>query len=381
MNEVPELIVKEFTKKILEKYGSLVKSVVLVGSVARGKLGPDSDIDTLVIIDDTDESLGSASGILEAVSNDLEEVAKEFSDKLSVHPFALTEFVEYASSGHPIVYNFIKEGVPIFDEGFFTPWKRLLEAGKIRCTRESLGRLVKSAVEKLANAKTVKLLMLAENCHDAMVNSTQAVLMSMGLEPRAPSELHEPVVKRFVRQGLLEEEYANWLKEIVQLRKEVVRRKLLEVRGDFVDEWIGKAEAYVEKMCELLHFSELWKKEKVIERAYEVMVEAVAMALKALHGLPKDLQIDELEKHLGTPVRDAFKREFVDSKLVDEYYLDVWRGLEKLKREVVDERDLKRKVERLERLDGDEVEHLRELVRSLINKLHRVTRRGLFKVP
>jgi hypothetical protein len=111
------------------------------------------------------------------------------------------------------------------------------------------------------------------------------------------------------------------------------------------------------------------------------MVEAVAMALKALHGLPKDLQIDELEKHLGTPVRDAFKREFVDSKLVDEYYLDVWRGLEKLKREVVDERDLKRKVERLERLDGDEVEHLRELVRSLINKLHRVTRRGLFKVP
>jgi predicted nucleotidyltransferase len=72
VNEVPELIVREFTKKILEKYGSLVKSVVLVGSVARGKLGPYSDIDALVIIDDTDESLGPTSGILEAVSNDLE---------------------------------------------------------------------------------------------------------------------------------------------------------------------------------------------------------------------------------------------------------------------------------------------------------------------
>jgi uncharacterized protein (UPF0332 family)/predicted nucleotidyltransferase len=377
VNEVPELIVKEFTKKILEKYGSLVKSVVLVGSVARGKLGPYSDIDALVIIDDTDESLGPASGILEAVSNDLEEVAKEFSSKLSVHPFALTEFVEYASSGHPIVYNFIKEGVPIFDEGFFTPWKRLLEAGKIRCTREALGKLMESAMKKLARARTVKLLMLVEDCHDAMVNSTQAVLMSMGLEPRAPSELHESVVKHFVRQGLLEEEYANWLKEIVQLRKEVMRGKLLEVRGDFVDEWIGKAEAYVEKMCELLHFSELWKKEKVIERAYEVMVEAVAMALKALHRLPKDLQIDELEKHLGTNVLEAFKREFVDSKLVEEYYLDVWRKLEKLKREVVDERNLKRKVERLERLNEDEVEHLRELVRSLIHKLQRAIRRSL----
>jgi predicted nucleotidyltransferase/uncharacterized protein (UPF0332 family) len=354
---------REFGKRVLEKYGNLVKSIVLMGSVARGEFKPESDIDIIVILDDTIEELTNEK--LEAIDEDLEKIAKSISDRLSIQPsYTLTEFVDYARSGHPIVYNFIKEGEPIFDAGFFMPWKRLLKIGKIQGTREAIESYMEDAPKKIARAKTVKLLMLAEDCYYAMVNSTQAVLMFMGLEPPVPSKLYDEVMEYLVKSGLLEEEYAKWLKEIVQIRKDIEHKKLLEAKGEFVDQWIEKAEKYVEKMFNLLNALEIRKKEKILERTHEVMLKAVATALKALHKLPENMQIDELEKHLGISIRDAFKRDFIDSKRIEGYYFDVWKRIEELKKEVIDEK-------KLEKLKGNEVEQLREYVRKLIHELSR----------
>jgi len=352
---------KEFAKRVLEKYGNLVKSIVLMGSVVRGEFKPESDIDIIVILDDTIEELSGDK--LEAIDDDLEKIAKSISDKISVQPsYTLTEFVDYAKSGHPIVYNFIKEGEPLFDAGFFMPWKRLLKLGKIQGTREAIENYMEDAPKKLARAKTVKLLMLAEDCYYAMVNSTQAVLMFMGLEPPVPSKLYEEVMEYLVKPGLLEEEYAEWLKEIVQIRKDIEHKKLLEVRGEFVDQWIERAEKYVEKMFNLLNALEIRKKEKILERTHEVMIKAAATAIKALHKLPENMQIDELEKHLGISIRDAFKRDFIDSKRIEGYYFDIWKRIEELKKEVIDEK-------KFEKLKGNEVEQLREYVRKLIHEL------------
>ena len=354
---------KEFAKRVLEKYGNLVKSIVLMGSVVRGEFKPESDIDIIVILDDTIEELSGDK--LEAIDDDLEKIAKSISDKISVQPsYTLTEFVDYAKSGHPIVYNFIKEGEPLFDAGFFMPWKRLLKLGKIQGTREAIENYMEDAPKKLARAKTVKLLMLAEDCYYAMVNSTQAVLMFMGLEPPVPSKLYEEVMEYLVKPGLLEEEYAKWLKEIVQIRKDIEHKKLLEVKGEFVDQWIERAEKYVEKMFNLLNALEIRKKEKILERTHEVMIKAAATAIKALNKLPENMQIDELEKHLGISIRDAFKRDFIDSKRIEGYYFDIWKRIEELKKEVIDEK-------KFEKLKGNEVEQLREYVRKLIHELSR----------
>jgi len=354
---------REFAKRVLEKYGNLVKSIVLMGSVVRGEFKPESDIDIIVILDDTIEELSGDK--LEAIDDDLEKMAKSISDKISIQPsYTLTEFVDYAKSGHPIVYNFIKEGEPLFDAGFFMPWKRLLKLGKIQGTREAIENYMEDAPKKLARAKTVKLLMLAEDCYYAMVNSTQAVLMFMGLEPPVPSKLYEEVMEYLVKPGLLEEEYAKWLKEIVQIRKDIEHKKLLEVKGEFVDQWIERAEKYVEKMFNLLNALEIRKKEKILERTHEVMIKAAATAIKALHKLPENMQIDELEKHLGISIRDAFKRDFIDSKRIEGYYFDIWKRIEELKKEVIDEK-------KFEKLKGNEVEQLREYVRKLIHELSR----------
>jgi len=359
--------VYEFAKRVLERYGDLVKSIVLVGSVVRGEFKPESDIDVVVILDDTIKELTSEE--LEEINDELEKMAKSISDRLSIQsPYTLTKFVDYVKSGHPIIYNFIKEGEPIFDAGFFMPWKRLLKLGKIKGTREAVENLMGDALKKLARARTVKLLMLAEDCYYAMVNSTEAVLMFMDLDPPAPSKLYDTVMEYLVNPGLVEEEYAGWLRGIIQIRKNIEHKKLLEVSGEFVDEWLERAEKYVDKMSVLLSVLEIRKKERILERTWEVMVEAVATALKVLHRLPENLQVDELERYLGVSMREAFKRDFIDAGRIDRYYFDVWKKVEELKKEVEEEKEIEKKIKMLE--DND-VEQLREHVRRLINDLSR----------
>ncbi len=360
-------IAKKFAEKVLEKYGNLVKCIVMMGSVAREEFKPKSDIDVFLVVDDTTGEL--KEGDIEKIDDELEKILEEIpeawntvkvNDKeekvcmLSVQPtYTLTEFWDYARVCHPIVYNFIKEGVAIYDTGFFMPIKRLLEMGKIPATREAIESYMEGAPKKLMRAKTVKLLMLAEDCYYAMLNTAQAVLMFMGLSPPVPNKAYEDVKKYLVEPGIIEPEYAEWLREIIEIRKKIEHKELTDVSGVFVDEWIDKAEKFVDKMFSLLNALEIRKKEKIVERTYEVMQKAVATALKSLKKMPEKEEISSL-----------FKKEFIDKKLVDSYYWDVWKRVEELKK-LVDEK-------RVAEVPDREVYEMREHVRKLIHDLAKI---------
>ncbi|RLF31030.1 MAG: nucleotidyltransferase [Thermoplasmata archaeon] len=345
--------VKEFAKKVLEKYGKYVKCIVMMGSVAREEFKPKSDIDVFVVLDDTSFKL--TPELQEKIDEDMEKIAKKISDKISVQPsYSLTEFWDYARVCHPIIYNFIKEGVPIYDTGFFAPIKKLLEMGRIPATREAIESYMEGAPKKLMRAKTVKLLMLAEDCYYAMLNTAQAVLMFMGLAPPVPSKAYEDVKKFLVEPGILEPEYAEWLKEIIEIRKKIEHKELMDVSGAFVDEWIDKAEKFVNKMFSLLNALEIRKREKILERTHEVLHKAAITALKTLKKMP--------EKKEEVPL--AFKKEFIDKKLIESYYWDIWKRIEELKKKA-DEK-------KITEIPDKEVYEMREYVRKLIRDLARV---------
>jgi predicted nucleotidyltransferase/uncharacterized protein (UPF0332 family) len=358
-------IVKKFADKVLEKYGKLVKCIVMMGSVAREEFKPKSDIDVFLVVDDTTGEIKESD--VEKIDEELEKILEEIPEAwiteegkektcmLSVQPtYTLTEFWDYARVCHPIVYNFIKEGIAVYDTGFFTPIKRLLEMGRIPATREAIESYMEGAPKKLMRAKTVKLLMLAEDCYYAMLNTAQAVLMFMGLSPPVPSKAYEEVKKYLVDPGIIEPEYAEWLREIVEIRKKIEHKELTEVSGAFVDEWIERAEKFVEKMFNVLNALEIRKREKILERTHEVMLKAVATALKSLKRLP--------EKSEELP--EAFKKEFIDSKLIDPYYWNVWKRVEELKKALEEKKGME--------VPEREVYELREHVRKLIHDLAKV---------
>jgi len=344
--------VRSFTRKVLGKYGKTVKCIVLMGSVARDEFKPKSDIDVFLVIDDTLRKITPEEH--EHIDDDIEHMAKATSKALSVQPsYTLTEFWDYARVCHPIVYNFIKEGMAVYDAGFFMPIKRLLAAGRIPSTREAIESYMEGAPKKLMRAKTVKLLMLAEDCYYAMLNTTQAVLMFMGLAPPVPNKAYDDVKRYLVEPKILEPEYAEWLKDIIAIRKQIEHKELMDVKGEFVDEWIGKAEKYTEKMFGLLGALELRKKEKILERTYDVMHKAAITALKSLHKLPES----------ESEVPFAFKREFIDGKLVEGYYWDIWNRIGDMKAAV----DADKK--KIRDMSDKDVYQMREYVRQLIRDL------------
>ena len=345
--------VKKFAKKVLDKYGKLVKCIVMMGSVAREEFKPKSDIDVFVVIDDTSSEL--TGEMLEKIDDDLEKIAKGISEKISVQPtYTLTEFWDYARVCHPIIYNFIKEGVAIYDTGFFTPVKKLLKMGKIPATREAIESYMEGADKKLMRAKTVKLLMLAEDCYYAMLNTAQAVLMFMGLAPPVPSKAYDDVKKYLVEPGILEQQYADWLKEIIEIRKKIEHKEMLEASGAFVDEWIEKAEKFVNKMFGILGALELRKREKILDRTHEVMIKAALTALKTLKKAPKKPE----------EIFPVFKKEFIDTKMIEPYYLDVWNRIEEMKK-LADQK-------KIDKIPDKDVYEAREYVRKLIRDLARI---------
>jgi predicted nucleotidyltransferase/uncharacterized protein (UPF0332 family) len=390
-------VVRKFGEKVLEKYGKYVKAIVMMGSVAREEFKPTSDIDVFVILDDTTGEL--TPELQDKIDEDIEKIAEDIPEAvitikdpitgqenkvslISVQPsYTLTEFTDYARVGHPIIYNFIKEGIPIFDTGFFTPWKNLLLSGRISGTREAIESYMEGAPKKLMRAKTVKLLMLAEDCFYAILNTAQAVLMFMGLPPPVPSKAYDDVMKYLVEPGILEKQYADWLKEIVEIRKKIEHKELTDVSGAFVDEWISRSEKFIEKMFSLLNALEIRKREKILERTHEVMIKAAITALKTLHKikLPKELDeayspdvdfsklVKEIESRIGMPIDQAFKRDFIDTKRVNENYWNIWNKIENM-RKLVSEK-------KFDKVSDKEVYEMREYVRKLIRDLSKTLKR------
>ncbi|MBI2545373.1 MAG: nucleotidyltransferase domain-containing protein [Candidatus Aenigmarchaeota archaeon] len=371
-------LVKNYTKKVIDKYGQYVKAIVMMGSVVRDEFKPKSDIDVFAIVDDTTFNL--TNEMLDKIDQDMLKMADEIPEAwitvknehgkdekiclISVQPvYTLTEFWDYARVAHPIIYNFIKEGVPIYDTGFFAPIKKLLEMGKIPATREAIESYMEAAPKKLNRAKTVKLLMLAEDCYYAMLNSTQAVLMFMGLAPPVPSKAYDEVILHLVKTNILEQQYADWLKEIIEIRKKIEHKELMDASGVFVDEWLEKAEKYVDKMFGLLNALEMRKKEKILERTHEVMYKAAITAIKSLKKFPEDTKDADVVKKVGS-VYDAFNTELVQSGILESYYSDVWKRIEQMKK-LSDEKKINEVPDR-------DVYEMREHVRKLIRDLAKV---------
>ena len=383
-------IARKFARKALEKF-PIIKSVVVFGSSVRGEIKETSDIDILVIVDDTavkycpkcKEEIIDLEGTysncpkcntklenvseeywekideeLEKISNTIEEakvnVEGNIKNLIHLQPvYLLTEFWDYVRQGHPIVYNFIKEGIAVYDSGFFKPLQRLWLIGKIPTTREAIEKYIEDAPKKIIRAKSVKLLQIAEDCYYAIVNSAQAVLMFLGKHPPAPSNLYQEFKKTLVDTGIIEAEYAEWINEIVELRRKIEHQEIKEIDGNTVDLWIERADKFVRKMLALLSVLEIEKVKGIIFKTKEVADELMRRALR-------DLNVEFNEQNLF----EIFKKEFIDKKLISQDYLGVLKRVNELYKII--------KEGKIERIDFGEVYNLRESVRLLIRDVAKV---------
>ncbi len=348
-------MVKALTQKILDKFGKYVKCVVLVGSVARDEFRSNSDIDMFLVIDDTKVNFTPEEKRRMDVEIDI--AAQEINKDIIVQPaYTLTEFWDMVRTSHPLIYNFIRDGIPVFDTGFFMPIKRLLELGRIPATKEAADALLDKAPKRLRRINEVKLYMVAEDCYYAMLDMTQAVLMSLGFAPPSPSRAAEEFRKHLVDTKIIDGKYADWLDEINQFRKDVEHKKINDIKGADLDGWIEKADEFVKKMLQIADALELKKKERIVEKSYDVMTKAIVAALKSVNKMPGD--------HAGIP--EAFKKHLIDEGLVERHYADIFNHLGEMRNRV--------REGKIAELTDKEIYSNREYVRKFIHHIGKIVK-------
>jgi predicted nucleotidyltransferase/uncharacterized protein (UPF0332 family) len=319
---VGALRVTEIHKQmVLKKFEKYVVSYVLGGSLVKGRATEESDVDTFVVIDDTDVTRMTAGELRSRLRSMIWGMAEEAGmtagvrNKLNIQIWVLTEMWDSIRNANPVIFTFLRDGVPFYDRGMFQPWKLLLKQGKIVPTPEAVDSYIKSGKQVLDRTKFKLKEIAMEDFFWSCLNPAQGVLMMIGIPPTDPKETPDAMREHLVKKGLLEEKWVKILEDILQLRKDIEHGKVKEVSAKQVEENFNNAEKLLERLDKLVKELETMQSKLEIQKLYDKTVDDVLAALKitGFSSSPanaiKDFEKNLVAKHLApTKYLDALKR-------------------------------------------------------------------------
>jgi predicted nucleotidyltransferase len=314
-------IAKKFSEDVVKKLGQTVKAVITWGSVTRKSFTKKSDIDCLVIVDDTSTRI--TDQIREKMDDEIVGIARSTDKRISVQPvWFLSEFWDMIRNQSPLAYSVLREGWALYDTGFFIPLRKLYEMGSFPSTSKSAQLKMESAPRRIDRAEKVKTMLIFEDIFYAMLETAQTVIGFIGKEP--PGIRNSPMVVRdyFVKTGMLEESYAKDLEDVVKFHKAVEHGETKSVSGQELDMWIEKSRKFVARFEELLKVLENQKKAESINSVAETLWETSLVALKTLDKLPKDAK----------EVPEAVQRNLVQTGMVNVNYSGLLEKVLSMKR-------------------------------------------------
>jgi len=259
-NILSAFILSELHKEmVLEKFERYVVSYVGAGSILRGDGNPKSDIDVFITIDDTDvkqmsrmELQDKIRNIVYSMSLQAQEVTK-INIPLHVQTYLLTDFWEMLKESSPVVYTFLRDGIPFFDRGIYKPWKLLLDMGRLKPSREAVARHTEAGDLFYNRAKKKLLSVVVEDLYYAVLNPAQSLLMLKGISPPTHKEtvqiFKEVIVKE---EKIVDKKYGEILEEFVSLFKKWEYNEITEMTGSESEEFMKKADDFRKKINPVL---------------------------------------------------------------------------------------------------------------------------------
>src|SRR3990172_8679616 len=260
---------------LLRKFEKYVTSYVIAGSLVRGTAGKDSDVDVFIVIDDTDVKRMSRMDLLDKLKGIIYDYIREATalagvkNILSPQVYLLTEFWESVKDAHPVIFTFIRDGIPLYDRGTFMPWKALLKMGKLKPSPEAIDMFMSMGDKTVKRAKLALMDILIHDIYWGVITPSQALLMLYGLPPPTPKQTVSEVEKKFLtKEKMLEKKYIAILEKIVSLYKDYEHEKLKEISGTEIDKLLNDSEDYLKRLRELREQIEKRVQEKIIEQIY-----------------------------------------------------------------------------------------------------------------
>jgi len=310
---------------VLKKFEKYVVCYVLAGSMVRGDATPESDVDTFVVIDDTDVTRMTAAELRAKLRAIIWGMGAEAGDaagvrnKLNTQIYILTEMWDSIKSANPVIFTFLRDGIPLYDRGLFAPWKLLLKQGKITPTPEAVDTYIKSGKQILSRTKFKLREISVDDFFWATLTPSQGALMMVGIPPPDPKATPSQLREHFVKSGLLEEKYVKILEHILKVRKDIEQGRLKEVPAKLVDQLMTESEEYLKRLDKLVKQIERKEVKKELKELHEKMIEDVTAALKMV-GV----------KTTPEKAIRQFDQNIVKKKLAPSKYLKVLKRIETL---------------------------------------------------
>lgn len=242
---------------VMRKFEKYVASYIIGGSLVRGTADKTSDVDTFVIIDDTDVKRMPRLQLLEKLRGMIYDYIREANalagvkNPLNVQVYLLTDFWDSVKDANPVMFTFIRDGVPMHDRGTFLPWKLLLQMGKIKPSPEAVDKFMKSGDQTEALLKR-RMMDGMVDIYWGVVTPTQALMMLAGHAPPAPKTLVQDVKKVLVdKEKIMGIKELNYLEKVVKLFKDYEHGKLKEISGTEVDKLFKESLEFDKKIKEM----------------------------------------------------------------------------------------------------------------------------------
>ncbi|PIN74740.1 hypothetical protein COV18_05970 [Candidatus Woesearchaeota archaeon CG10_big_fil_rev_8_21_14_0_10_37_12] len=313
---------------VLKKFEKYIVTYVLAGSLVQGRATKESDIDVFIVIDDTDVKKMSRTELrdkLRAIILGMGAEAGELTgirNKINIQPYILTDFWDMIRESNPVIFTFLRDGVPFHDRGIFMPWKQLLKMGKIKPSTEAIDIFMSSGEQTLNKVKLRLRDIGVEDFFWGIHTPTQAALMLYGVAPPAPKETCGVLRDLFVKkEKLLEEDYVKILENVIQVRKDIEHGTKKEITGKEIDQLLADSEKYMKRLKKLFTQIEKIKEEESMLHIYDTMQTMLRDVLK----------VEGVDRAAEGELAHVFEEELISTGKVPAKYLRTLHDLLKAK--------------------------------------------------
>lgn len=313
----------------IKKFEKYVLSYVAAGSLFRSDSNP-HDIDVFVVIDDTDvkkmprvELKDRLRVIIQGMGNEAADLAG-IKASFHVQTYILTDFWDNVKDANPVIFTFLRDGIPLYDRGVFMPWKLLLKMGRIKPSPEAIDMNMDIGERLLETTRQRLLTAVGENLYYAILNPAQAALMLYGIPPTTPKETVAMMEEIFVKkEKILEQKYVDTLEKVRQYYKDIEHNKIKEIKGAEIDELLKETENYLKRIKVL--FIEIEKRAQInkILDIYDALIMVTKDALYVT-GI-KEMNINQIEK--------ITKEYLVDTGKMPDKFLKTLKAVVKAKKD------------------------------------------------
>jgi len=296
---------------VLSKFDKYIVSYVGVGSLFRGDV-KSGDIDVYIVIDDTDVKKMTRVELrdrLSAIIRDMGfKAAQDTGVKKAFHiqTYILTDFWDAIKDANPVIYTFLRDGVPFYDRGVFMPWKLLLKMGRIKPSPEAIDMQMDMGERLIQRTKGKLIGIMGEDLYYAILNPAQAALMLYGIAPPTPKETIQLMDDVFVKkEKLLEKKYVDILVKIRKYYKDIEHGTLKEVSGKDIDDLLKDAEDYLKRVKKLFEQIQVRRDKEDVDNMYNTCISVIEDALK----------LNDVKSEKASIV-NAFKKNLVEDKKI-----------------------------------------------------------------